>query len=352
MTAKDTLGSTTGRTAVGLFRNRADAEAAIRYLKDAGFTDEQIGVAMRDRDEQRDLIDQTGANTSSGAATGAVSGGIVGGLIGLLGSLLIPGVGPIVVGGVLASTLVGIGAGAATGGIIGGLIGMGVSEEDARYFDAGFREGGVLVSVTAPARMGDAVNILSDHGADLGPSRVLNREAATPRADQFAHGAVAARAPATDREAIELRQEELDVEKRRVEAGEVHLRKEVVTEQRTMDVPVSHEEVVIERRPATERTAASGELGEGEDITVPLLEEEVDVRKRPVVREEVNVRKQQVGGTQHIDEPLRREELRVESEGDVTIRGAGARSPYGGPERRQRAGRKYRGPERRQEATP
>src|SRR6266850_3853297 len=82
---------TIGRTVVGMFTNRPGAEAAIRELKAAGFGEDRIGVALQNREEQGDL---------SGAAKGAVSGGLVGGLIGLVGSLLIPGVGPIVVGGV------------------------------------------------------------------------------------------------------------------------------------------------------------------------------------------------------------------------------------------------------------
>ena len=68
------------------------AEAAIRDLKGAGFTEEQIGVAMQDPEPC--------AHAAEGAATGALSGGMLGGLVGLLGSLLIPGVGPIVIGGV------------------------------------------------------------------------------------------------------------------------------------------------------------------------------------------------------------------------------------------------------------
>src|SRR6185295_5008059 len=103
-TEDSTLG-THGRTVVGLFTERSDAEQAIRDLKDAGFSEQQIGVAMQDREAQRRLTEDTGSTAAEGAATGALSGGVVGGLIGLLGSLLIPGVGPIVVGGVLASTL-------------------------------------------------------------------------------------------------------------------------------------------------------------------------------------------------------------------------------------------------------
>jgi hypothetical protein len=161
---------TTGRTVIGLFAGRPGAEAAIRDLKDSGFKDDQIGVAHQDGDEQRDLLDATGATAAEGAATGALGGGVVGGLIGLLGSLLIPGVGPVVVGGVLASTLTGAGVGAATGGIIGALAGLGVPEEDARHFDNGLREGRILVTVHAGARTGEALAILERHGMDFGPS--------------------------------------------------------------------------------------------------------------------------------------------------------------------------------------
>ena len=164
---------TTGRTVVGMFTNRPDAEAAIRELKAAGFGDDRIGVALQDREEQRDLRDlmeTTGREAAGRAATGAVSGGLVGGLIGLFGSLLIPGIGPIVVGGVLASTLTGAGIGAATGGIIGALVALGVPETDARHFDEGLRSGRTLVTVDAGARTAEALMMLDRHGMDFGPS--------------------------------------------------------------------------------------------------------------------------------------------------------------------------------------
>ncbi len=160
----------TGRTVVGLFRDRADAEQAITALKDASFTREQIGIAIKNRGEQRDLAESTETSApGKGAAAGAVSGGLVGGIIGLLGSLLIPGIGPIVAGGVLESVLVGAGAGAATGGIVGALMGLGVSEEDAKHFDSGFRGGGTLITVDAGSRVDEAERILGGHNADLGP---------------------------------------------------------------------------------------------------------------------------------------------------------------------------------------
>jgi len=160
----------TGRTVVGLFPSRSDAESAIRELKDVGFSDERIGVAMQEPGERQDALEATGTNAAEGAAAGALSGGLGGGLIGLLGSLLIPGLGPIVVGGLLASTLTGAGVGAATGGIIGALMGMGVPPADAEHFDQGIRSGRTLVTVDAGPRTDEALLILDRHGMDYGPS--------------------------------------------------------------------------------------------------------------------------------------------------------------------------------------
>jgi hypothetical protein len=150
---------TTGRTVVGMFGSRSEAEAAIRELKASGFTDAQIGVATKDEKAVRDPV-----------AGSALGGGLLGGLLGLLGSLLVPGVGPLVVGGVLASTLAGVGVGAATGGIVGALGGMGVPEHDAEHFHQGLRDGGTIVTVDAGPRTREALVLLERHGMDFGPS--------------------------------------------------------------------------------------------------------------------------------------------------------------------------------------
>jgi hypothetical protein len=163
------------RPVVGLFDGVDAAQIAIRALRAAGFGDQEIGVVMRDLGSSPDLFgradDDPDAAAARGAATGAATGGVVGGLLGLLGSLLLPGVGPIVVGGILGTALVGAGAGAATGGLIGGLIGLGVPADDAHHFDRGFRAGGILVSAAADGpRAVMAARIMLQHGADLGPS--------------------------------------------------------------------------------------------------------------------------------------------------------------------------------------
>ncbi len=167
------------RIVVALFDDRDDATNAIRELHGSGFGREQIGVAMRDRSAQGELIEETGSSAVEGAAAGAVGGGVLGGLVGLLvgiGAIAIPGIGPVVAGGALASALgvaggtaaAGAGIGAATGGLLGALVGLGVPHDEARYFEQGFREGGIIVSVDPRGREADARDILEAHDGDLG----------------------------------------------------------------------------------------------------------------------------------------------------------------------------------------
>lgn len=321
-----------GSTVVGLFKNQIDAERAIERLKQEGFSENQIGVAMRDRGQQQELVEGTGTQAAEGAATGAISGGVLGGVVGLLagvGALAIPGIGPIIAGGALASTLAGAGIGAAAGGLLGALMGMGIPEEDARHFDEGFKAGGILVTVNAAGRADEARQCLYESGADLGSmGRGTSSTASeTPFAGRSETGS-----------SVELREEELRVQKEQVQAGEVRLRKEVVTEDRTVEVPVTREEVVIERRPAAGSREAGGSIDEGEEIRVPLMEEEVRVEKTPVVREEVNLKKRQVQDTERVSDTVRREEARIEQTGGEAWRGNERRyrhdSSYTGPERR------------------
>src|SRR4029453_15087786 len=170
------------RTVAGLFPHRASAEQAIDALKAAGFTGDQIGMALRDRTAQGVLLEETGTQVAEEAATaGALGGGLLGGLTGLLigiGALVIPGLGPVVAGGVLATAFgvaggtagAGAGIGAAAGGGPGALAGLGMPESEARYFETGFRAGGVLVTVEAGTRVLEAMAILDRSGGDTEPA--------------------------------------------------------------------------------------------------------------------------------------------------------------------------------------
>ncbi|MBI2761217.1 MAG: hypothetical protein HYX51_07320 [Chloroflexi bacterium] len=154
-------------TVVGVFPDHKTAEAAVAELRAAGFNPDDIGFAMRDaampaHAEQIEKMD-TGARAGEGAVTGLVTGGVVGGLAAAAVSLLVPGVGPVIGGGILATVLGGAAAGAAAGGLLGALVGMGVSEEEARYYEGEFQAGRAIVTVKAGERFKEATDILSRH---------------------------------------------------------------------------------------------------------------------------------------------------------------------------------------------
>ncbi len=122
---------------------------------------------------------------------------------------------------------------------------------------------------------------------------------------------------------LQLREEELIPRKRTVQKGEVRLQTNVVEEQRTVEVPVTREEVYVERHPVDRRAAERPISDQGETIAVPVTEEEVTVEKRPVVYEEVEVGKRATQETESVDATVRREELRVDDQGQA-VQGAGA----------------------------
>ncbi|WP_337175359.1 YsnF/AvaK domain-containing protein [Paludisphaera sp.] len=120
---------------------------------------------------------------------------------------------------------------------------------------------------------------------------------------------------------IPLREERLKVTKRPVEAGSVDIRKEVITEDKTITVPVEREEIVIERHAASGQAVQGGMKGAGaEEIRVPLRKEEVEIGKETVVTEEVSVGKRTVHGTEKASGTVRKEELKVDKHGDVDIK--------------------------------
>ncbi|PWW29660.1 uncharacterized protein (TIGR02271 family) [Cytobacillus oceanisediminis] len=116
-----------------------------------------------------------------------------------------------------------------------------------------------------------------------------------------------------EEQSLKLREEQLDVTKNRVQAGEVELHKDVVEEQKTVNVPVEHEEVYVERRKVDDPTAAStSPIEDDETIRIPITEERVEVSKKPVVTDEVVVGKREVQETQQVTENLKKEEVHLE----------------------------------------
>jgi uncharacterized protein (TIGR02271 family) len=116
---------------------------------------------------------------------------------------------------------------------------------------------------------------------------------------------------------IPVMEEKLDVSKR-ASTDQATIVKEPVTETRTVEVPVTHEEVRVERR--TPSTAASNSsmrennspVESQTEIKIPLKSEEVQVTKQPYVKEEVVVKKEPVTETRTVSDTVRSEKVRIE----------------------------------------
>jgi len=304
------MSTTRGETVVGVFEDRERAREAIEALKSAGFDADTISVLSPDRKATEEIAEDTGTHAASGAATGALAGGVLGGVGGWLvgiGALAIPGVGPFIAAGAFATALGGAAIGAGVGAIAGALVGMGIPEEHAKYYEDEARAGRTLVTVRAASRYDEAQEILRDHDA----YDVESRGAAEQRGGRTE----------TNTERVQLREEELVARTESREAGTVAVGKDIVSEQRTLEVPVRREQVTIDRTPVagqpSDRPIEDGER----TISVPVYEEHVEVEKRPVVYEEVSVGKREVRGTEQVSETVRREQARIEQSGDVAMSG-------------------------------
>jgi uncharacterized protein (TIGR02271 family) len=121
-----------------------------------------------------------------------------------------------------------------------------------------------------------------------------------------------------DSASLKLRKEELDIAKSRVQKGEVELGKEIIEEHKIVDVPLKHEEVIIERRSLNNEVTDSP-ISDEETIRIPVSEEKVDVGKHTVVTGEISAHKRTIEDTEHIDETLKREEAKINRIGNPDV---------------------------------
>jgi uncharacterized protein (TIGR02271 family) len=291
---------------IGLFEDRTKAEQAVSEIKRAGFSGDQIEFA------------------GHGVATG--------GFLDELKSLF---------------------TGHKTNeGVYNDLVGRGLPPGDARYYEQEYQAGRSIVAVTAGHdRIQNATTILSlygAYGANRGDGQTTGTAASTGTATQATDvGTTANTTRATDvgttagttaaqtadagttttgqplanaegEQRLQLREEQLRVYKRPVQVGEVGLRKEVVTEQQTLNVPVTHEEVYIERRPVSGQVSDTP-IGEGETLRIPVSEEQVSTSKQTVESGEIAIGKREVQEQQQVSDTVRREKARIEREGDAPI---------------------------------
>jgi Heat induced stress protein YflT len=151
---------------VGVFEDRNAAEEAVDELEQSGFAKEDVGFAIRGSDavEGGMITDAEGAKDKEGALAGAATGAVAGGLLGALAAAVIPGIGPVLSAGILTTALGFAGAGAAVGGILGAMTGLGVSQEEALYYEQEFNAGKAIVTVRAGDFADKAVTIIRRHG--------------------------------------------------------------------------------------------------------------------------------------------------------------------------------------------
>jgi len=276
-------------TIVGFFPNTRDAYQAISELKQAGFNSDQIGIALRG-DSGYDAS-ASGGSTNISQSSSDYQGGD--------NRSFWQEVKDFFSGSDEHDS----------GEFRSSLSGMDLDDDRVNYYQSGIQNGGALVSVRA------------DNGRDIEARRILERNNADLRETGFTPPTAGSNQNAMRADQdyrVQLRGEMMQAHKERVSRGEVRLRKDVVTEQQSIQVPVTREELVIERVEASGGTP-SGEIGSDQEIRVPLSEERVSVEKTPIVTGEVKVGKRQVQDTKTVTGDVRREEVRVDKDGDISV---------------------------------
>lgn len=213
---------------------------------------------------------------------------------------------------------------------------MGLNGEQVNYYRSALHEGDVLLTVYGPyaqqarqamqdsnAVFPDKLDTRRDFGAAGGSTdraRMSNANTAAASGATESSDARDSNREGEGNQRIQLLGEVLRVHKERIRSGEVRIRKEIVTEQKTIQVPVTREELVIERHAASgEQPAGTAQLGSEREIRIPLEGERVTLDKQPVVREEVEVGKRQVQEVRSVSGDVRHEELQVDDESKTGV---------------------------------
>jgi uncharacterized protein (TIGR02271 family) len=274
------------------------------------------GTDLNDgRDSNPDPITKAPGSHPVATGVGAAAAGAAGAAIGSV----VPGIG----------TAIGGAVGAVVGAVGGGLAGKAVGEAiDPTETDAYWRENYKTRDYAKGATDYDKYRPAYQYGATLA------QECKTPNFDEKTARSGWASNPAAKtldfdtakgairdefNRKIQLREEQLRVNKERVSAGDVGIHKEVTTERKTIEVPVEREEVVITRRAATSQPGRDAGPIRDEEIRVPVSEERVNVSKDTVVTGEVDVSKRKVNETRTVSDDVRKEDVRVDKNTNAVV---------------------------------
>lgn len=141
-----------GSTVYCIARSEDQAIRIGNRLFNSGCSPDDISMLYPDPSSQRDLGHENTTKAPEGAVAGTGAGAVIGGALGWLagiGTLAIPGVGPLIAAGPILAALSGLAVGGTVGGVSGALIGMGIPEYEARQYEGRLRDGNILISVHA-----------------------------------------------------------------------------------------------------------------------------------------------------------------------------------------------------------
>ncbi|WP_124053162.1 YsnF/AvaK domain-containing protein [Priestia endophytica] len=256
---------------VGTFYSEQEAIQAIKGLKRQGYRETDIIVVAKDRSNTLRLRAETDVMIEAGTPAISSLAGV------MMDSFL-----TMMTGGMTKTQ---------AGGLTSKLVRMGIQDFTAKQCETDVNQGKILVLIDV-----DKTQTI--------PSYTKVREASYEREEH---------------RAVQLREEQLDVRKELVQTGGVQLRKEIVEEQRTIQVPVVREEAYVERRPVTDGQYDGSPLTENEIIRIPIMEERIEVTKRPVVVEEVIIGKRKIQEIKEMKDTIRKEEARVEQSESTAV---------------------------------
>ena len=139
------------KSIVGIAKTNLQVERTIDELQEEALIPvSEISVIMPEAAGGLAVGPEKATKAPEGAGAGALTGGVIGGTIGLLagmGTLAIPGLGPLIAAGPILAALGGTAAGATAGSIVGALVGLGIPESEAKVYEERLKEGGYLVAV-------------------------------------------------------------------------------------------------------------------------------------------------------------------------------------------------------------
>lgn len=121
----------------------------------------------------------------------------------------------------------------------------------------------------------------------------------------------------TDNIKLQLKEEQFDIEKSWIQLGDVKVYRETFTENKSVTVPVKREELVIEKKVLSDSSESKNVATEV--IRIPLSEEKLEIEKHKVNLSEVSIYKDQLQDILHIEETLKREDLRIKTTGSVKV---------------------------------